>query len=284
MLREVQRNEKNNKKIQKLDVDFFKACREYIRRRSERLLATKSRVDDYYAEVVQDKQFEIENARRAIKQILDLRETKIIGLARHDARVGKEKIESDEVQNLLPTEKELYHQLRESFVLNRNNINKMIFSRKNISDEEEKIESKEEKTTNIPKIDVDLTKKDKVDKSEPNNEHPEDFSIEDDLLNDPAYNEPDQPEKEEKKNKTPENNDLAEKNENKFDKPRPHEEKIDKNEIEKDMKQIKFLRDFPSLFGSDGNAYGPFKSGETVWLPAKNAEILINKGKAVKMS
>lgn len=46
---------------------------------------------------------------------------------------------------------------------------------------------------------------------------------------------------------------------------------------------ITMLSELPSILGSDGKPYGPFKKEDVVFLPEKNAKILIAQGHAVEI-
>ncbi len=52
------------------------------------------------------------------------------------------------------------------------------------------------------------------------------------------------------------------------------------NEKGKDYIKVKILEDVPQIVGADLEDYGPFKAGDIVELPAENAKIFIESGKA----
>jgi DNA replication factor GINS len=47
---------------------------------------------------------------------------------------------------------------------------------------------------------------------------------------------------------------------------------------------LRFLKDAPSIVGSNLKTYGPFKAEDVASLPVENAEILIQRGLAKKIS
>ena len=47
--------------------------------------------------------------------------------------------------------------------------------------------------------------------------------------------------------------------------------------------KVKILEELPEIVGADFDTYGPFKEGDIVKIPDKNADIFIEKGKAEKV-
>jgi len=47
--------------------------------------------------------------------------------------------------------------------------------------------------------------------------------------------------------------------------------------------KVKILEELPEIVGADFDTYGPFKTGDIVKIPDKNADIFIEKGKAEKI-
>lgn len=67
----------------------------------------------------------------------------------------------------------------------------------------------------------------------------------------------------------------------------PHPRRDEPTPVPKEVtkfQHIRFLSDQPSIFGSDGIVYGPFKKDLVVFLPATNAYIFTSKGYAVEVS
>ncbi len=54
------------------------------------------------------------------------------------------------------------------------------------------------------------------------------------------------------------------------------------NEVEIRKMKVRFLRNFPSILGTDLKAYGPFTEGDVVELPERNAKIFIEKKIAIQ--
>ena len=56
--------------------------------------------------------------------------------------------------------------------------------------------------------------------------------------------------------------------------------KVTEKEKKEGMVKVTFTEDIPEFIGADLKTYGPFKKGETAEIPRKNAELLIESGKA----
>jgi DNA replication initiation complex subunit (GINS family) len=62
--------------------------------------------------------------------------------------------------------------------------------------------------------------------------------------------------------------------------PRPKDPEPEETDQTTTYIRVKILQELPEMLGSDFKTYGPFKEGEVIELPEKNAEIFIEKEKA----
>ncbi len=86
-IRDMERVEKSGKNLQKLPENFMNDIKEYLTIKKDLL--------------------ESENARNAVKKLVEIREQKIMNLALYSARTGMP------VENLTETEKEFFNQIKE---------------------------------------------------------------------------------------------------------------------------------------------------------------------------
>ena len=91
-IRNVERDERENKKLQKLPDNFFDTVRDYLRKKEE--MKDKTSLDV----------MEIENTKNTIKRLLDIREKKVIELAVMSSRTGLA------AENLTSEERHLFEQ------------------------------------------------------------------------------------------------------------------------------------------------------------------------------
>ncbi|MBI5332675.1 MAG: DNA replication complex GINS family protein [Candidatus Aenigmarchaeota archaeon] len=103
-IRNVERDERENKKLQKLPDNFFDTVRDYLKKKEE--MKDKSSLDA----------LEIENAKNTVKRLLDMREKKVIEIAIMSSRTGLA------AENLTDEEKRLFEQAVTSLKDFRDNI------------------------------------------------------------------------------------------------------------------------------------------------------------------
>src|SRR3989338_3235279 len=106
-IRKILDEEKTSKNLAKIPADFFKQAKEYL---------------DKKAQVSKD--WEFESAERRLKDVIDLREKKVIMLAMYAARANTE------VQNLTEEERELFNTVLNAIKLFRENIEKQMSTKK----------------------------------------------------------------------------------------------------------------------------------------------------------
>ncbi len=97
-LREIQKKERSSAGLCKLDAGFYGSVSDYVLR--------KKRIKDRGKELSFREKKEIENIWPVVKSIYDTRETKIVNGALKAARTGMK------MSNILPSEKELFEDVR----------------------------------------------------------------------------------------------------------------------------------------------------------------------------
>jgi len=101
-LYEIWRKEKYNEKLQKLTKDFIEEAEEYFKEKKE---STKRNEDSIFSEETAKSKKQLENAANIIREIIILRERKILNLGLIAAKTG---INKKEIENMLEHEKELF--------------------------------------------------------------------------------------------------------------------------------------------------------------------------------
>lgn len=101
-LYEALRKEKYNEKLQKLPKNFFVQLGAYLR--EKKVIANKEDEDSIFNEEIAKTKKQLENAKSIVKELLTIRERKILGLALIAAKTG---IDSHDAENVLSHEKEL---------------------------------------------------------------------------------------------------------------------------------------------------------------------------------
>ena len=101
-LYEVWRKEKYNEKLQKLTKDFIEEAEEYFKDKKE---SAKRNEDSIFSEETAKSKKQLENAANIIREIIILRERKILNLGLIAAKTG---INKKEIENMLEHEKELF--------------------------------------------------------------------------------------------------------------------------------------------------------------------------------
>lgn len=101
-LYEALRKEKYNEKLQKLSKNFLAQIESYFNEKKS--MASKDEDDSLFGEEVTKTKKQIENARSIVRELLMLRQKKILGLALVAAKIG---IDKRDIENMLDFEKEL---------------------------------------------------------------------------------------------------------------------------------------------------------------------------------
>lgn len=249
--RKFQKQERDSENLQKLPEDFFESCAEWINRKGKVYQESKDSMA----------QREIENVLGIIKDILDRRERKLLLMAMHAVR-------SDAVpQNLHPYEEKCF----DSAVENLKNMRKMILAIiKGEAKEAPKAKKPEKKPE--PKAKSEEPKEEAEPKPEARKEEQRQESVPDEIL--PKT-------RQEKSVQAPVQEPKEEES-----KEEPGEEKSNEEEVSlpkivepPGYKLVRILEEVPKFLGTDGKAYGPFRSDDLVTLEKRIAELLVSKGK-----
>jgi DNA replication initiation complex subunit (GINS family) len=229
-LRKIQKKEQRQDDLVELDEKFILRVSNYLDMKQE--TAGESR--------------EYKNARRVFDKIISLREEKITTSARIAVKSGLKPSKL----NLLPSEKELYRDLKQIIEEHRERTGSMV------EDDAENTRSE------IEDAGEDLTE----DNSREREEVSSDTSTTEDETE--TSQEPEvEPEPEEDETEQEESGE-------------PEEEKDEEEEDKEGYSRVKITSDVPEFMGTDLETYGPFDEGEEVQIPEDNAEILINRGNA----
>jgi len=101
-LYEALRKEKYNEKLQKLPKNFFVQVGAYFK--EKKAITAKESEDSLFDEEIAKTKRQLENAKSIVKELLTIRERKILNLALIAAKTG---IDSHDAENVLSHEKEL---------------------------------------------------------------------------------------------------------------------------------------------------------------------------------
>jgi DNA replication initiation complex subunit (GINS family) len=142
-LYDILRREKNREELQELNISFFEDVVEYLKDKQKS--AESSGKDNLFAGDMKTQQ-QIENIKRIIRDIYDIREKKIISLARDVSRTGTNLIN---MKALLLEEQQLYSSLLDLFDRFRKNVlhNVLLTKMPSLEEEEPKQIKREAKTT-----------------------------------------------------------------------------------------------------------------------------------------
>lgn len=120
----ILRQEKYNSEIQILSKTFFKDIINYLKEK-ESLLKSQKEKGTFPKEVEKNKK-QIENIKKILKELYERRENKIIQLALLSSRSDKK----DDLSNLLPEEKQLFNEFKNTFIQYKNSILNQVLSKK----------------------------------------------------------------------------------------------------------------------------------------------------------
>ncbi|MBU2561423.1 MAG: hypothetical protein KKD17_03930 [Nanoarchaeota archaeon] len=116
---ELLRIEKNREDLQKLNESFFDDVRAYLNDKKSSFDAKKSQSLLFAADDKEKARLEIENIKKILKQLYDLREKKIISTSLNKARTGVTLINT---ANMLPSERLLFDSISMVLIEFRKNI------------------------------------------------------------------------------------------------------------------------------------------------------------------
>lgn len=144
-LYDMLRREKNREDLQEMNLSFFIDVIDYLNEK-QKIMDSKDPQENLFAH--EDKRktaIQIENIKRIIRDLYDIRERKIMDLARDVSRTGSSNIVNSKA--LLKEERQLYEQLLETFNRYRKGVlYKVLTTQKPEIDEEPKTIKREPET------------------------------------------------------------------------------------------------------------------------------------------
>lgn len=117
-LYEILRREKYKNELQQLEPTFYTDVVKYLSEKKATFESQKSKEDMFSSEELQRTQKTVENARKILKELYEKREGKILQLARLAVLVG----DASELPEILPEEKALFREIRESLHKHRKGV------------------------------------------------------------------------------------------------------------------------------------------------------------------
>jgi len=111
-LYEILRREKYKNELQQLEPTFYSDVVKYLMEKTSAIESQQSKTNIFASAELQKTQKTLENVRKILKELYEKRENKIIQLARVAALMG----ETSELQEILPEEKPLFREVRDTLV------------------------------------------------------------------------------------------------------------------------------------------------------------------------
>lgn len=121
---EILRKEKNTPELQRLSAAFFQEVIDYLQEK-ESLLKMQEEKGTFPREIESNRK-QIENIKKIIKEIYERRENKILQLSLLSSRSERK----EDLSNLLPEEKQLFTEFRNTFIQYRNSILSQVLAKK----------------------------------------------------------------------------------------------------------------------------------------------------------
>ncbi len=257
MLYDILRTEKKREDLQKLEESFFKDVVFYVREKKS-LLESKEKSTNIFAVGERDKlEYEIRSIKRILKEIYEKREKKIIDITINKSRTGSDIIDTSA---MLQEEKEFYQETLKILDGFRRGIVWAISE------------------GNFPGVPQQrkLVQAGNAREQAPGNGDTVNEALRDDVRDD--------------KNAADSGKDAAEKLTGVTTSSTPettaiplHAENAAADAVPKEKTKIRFIRPMPSFIWKDMNVYGPFDAGEELEIYPEVAELIIRKGRAVKV-
>lgn len=245
-LRTTTKKAKKSDKLQKLGENFFERVGSYLKR--------KKQLDEKLAKV------ESKNAVKLFEDLLDARENKLIKLATISAK-------SDiNINNVHPQEEELFKQVRDSVEQHRQRIEDSVHKSE---DNEQKKKKKEEE------IATDKNQEENEQKVESSEEEKEE-----DREKDRELKTTEQKESEKELAAEQEAEDKKEQKGEKDEGTETESESAEEETEDVTYKKVKTTAEIPRFLGTDLKVYGPYPAGDTARMPAKNAQVLVDRDRA----
>ncbi len=276
-LYDILRNEKKREDLQKLENSFFIDVISYLKEKQS-FLDTKDDSKDFLSIGEKEKlEYELRSIKRILKEIYEKREKKILDIALNKSRTGSEIIDTSA---MLKEEKEFYNRVLNTLDAYRRGVLLNLFNAElPFVDAEEKdkvcFNAKDEKT--VEKVEgeekddegeIIATTSSEQDISKPSTftkfegSPPIAAEIdenEDEILPEEATGE------------------------EKLEEPKQEEPETETSKPVPEKIKVKFTHPMPSFVWKDMKVYGPFKQDEETEIFVEVAELLVRKGRAVKV-
>jgi DNA replication initiation complex subunit (GINS family) len=272
-LYDILRNEKKREDLQKLENSFFIDVISYLKEKKT-FLDAKDDNKDFFSNGEKEKlEYELRSIKRILKEIYEKREKKILDIALNRSRTGSEIIDTS---SMLKEEKEFYNRVLNTLDSYRRGVLMNLFNAElPFIDAQEKdkvcFTAKEEQTEPQTKAEVkpEIT-------SEPDPSKPSTFTKFEGSP--PIAAEIDETEEDEQKEPVESKSEPEQQEESNQEEPAKEPEKPVLEKI-----KVKFTHPMPSFVWKDMKVYGPFKQDEEIDIFAEVAELLVRKGRAVKV-
>ncbi len=247
-LYDILRNEKKREDLQKIEATFFLDVVSYLREK-QALLESKQKSTEVFAIGERDKlEYELRSIKRILKEIYEKREKKILDIALNRSRTGSDIIDTSA---MLFEEKEFYQRLLFTLNLFREGILMNMFNGRFP-------ELHGEPKVLTEKKDAPPPAEEKYPAENKNPNHPERrgiFNVSDTRSYDDELRQ---------SNPTTASSGVSETNQT-------------------GMTRIKFIHPTPSFVWKDMKVYGPFDPGEEIEIYPEVADLIVRKGRAVKV-
>lgn len=117
-LYEILRREKYKNELQQLEPTFYSDVVKYLAEKTSTLESQQSKSNVFALTELQKTQKTVENVKKILKELYEKRESKIMQLARVAALMG----ETGELQEILPEERPLFREVRDTLIKYRKGI------------------------------------------------------------------------------------------------------------------------------------------------------------------
>jgi len=302
-LYEFMRNEKNREDLQTLPETFFRDVVSYLGKIKR--LAEDSVVMGSPESEQESLQRQVKNIKILIKEIYDRRETKILHLATSTSRTDNE---TNEVDSLLPPEKEMYNQFltvlkhyrshslkatlegtipttMDRFTSNTKSPDTSVKETTNEQTANKKTENNEEKSVSEQLASpASPTEKTAEQITQPSMSQSSVQSTQQTVTQPKPTSTPEEIAKQaaeavKNQNFASQPGNMAANTQKQPAQNTPSSQTL-QSSTNKDEMAIKFLEKVPKFLGKELEVYGPYEAGDTATIPKELATILTNKGKA----
>ena len=284
-LYDILRNEKKREDLQNLENSFFIDVISYLKEKKKFLDAKDDNKDFFSAGEKEKLEYELRSIKRILKEIYEKREKKILDIALNKSRTGSEIIDTSA---MLKEEKEFYNRILKTLDSYRRGVLLNLFNGElPFIDAEEKdkvcftttekeknvekevipaISSEDDVSETVSKPDLKPSTFTKFEGSPPIAAEMDE--IEDEILSEEAKVDS------KKEKKEVEENEVE---------PKQEQPEIEPSKPVSSKIKVKFTHPMPSFVWKDMKVYGPFKQDEETEIFVEVAELLVRKGRAIKV-